>query len=214
MKTLILALDGVRSSTISPSMSFELSNKQVIVFDDIFTSDFVDAMSIFLLRQNYEYRQSFDNELSAAFSNDFICSLPVITEVATGILEHFRSDTIGYTEQVLSHGYAAAIRFGDSCVLHKDIDCDDCMTFLYYGNVVWSPRWGGETVIYSDDFESVVCVTPKPGRLVFFNASLHHRAGIPTKECPTFRYGLSLFYRCSAMMGRARPTSDAEQGRD
>jgi 2-oxoglutarate-Fe(II)-dependent oxygenase superfamily protein len=197
---LILDLEGVQPSPIEPRQELAFGGRKLLVFDDVFTSDFVESFGVFLLRQDYEPRPSFDNELSAGMDADVISSLPALPEVAEALVarHHARMAPVP-AAQSLSHGYAAAIRFGDSSVVHQDIPCGDCLTFLYYGNLAWTGRWGGETIFYDDELAAVAAISPKPGRLVLFNAAIHHRAGIPSRICPTFRYTFSLFYRCQRM---------------
>lgn len=134
----VLDVDGVRPAPIAPRLTFRVGGKPVLVFDDLFTEQFVETFAMFLLRQDYRPRPSFDNELSAAMTAD----------------------------------------------------------------LVWNEAWGGETVFCDRAAGAGVCVSPRPGRLVLFPAAIHHRAGVPARDCPTFRYGLSLFYRCPRMMQR------------
>ena len=196
-KQLFIDLEGVRDAPITPRQEFAIGGRKVFVFDDIFTDDFVDSFGIFILRQHYVPRPSFDNELSAAMDTAFVRSLPAMPEVADALVARYHSQmTSTPCNQSLSHGYAAAFRFGDSSNVHQDIACGDCVTFLYYANVTWTGRWGGETVFYDDDLLAAAAVSPKAGRLIMFNAAIFHRAGVPTRNCPTFRYAFSMFYRC------------------
>ena len=190
--------EGVRPSPIIPTQEFAIGDRRVYVFDDIFTDGLVETFGLFLLRQDYQPRPSFDNELSAALEADFIRALPGLPDVAEALVARYQPHMCrSRADQVLSHGYAAAIRFGDSSVVHQDIACDDCVTFLYYGNLMWTGRWGGETMFYDEDLLAAAAVSPRAGRLVLFNAAVFHRAGVPARNCPTFRYTFSMFYRCS-----------------
>jgi len=202
---LVLGLEGVRPAPITPRQELTISGKKVFVFDDIFTDSFVKSFAIFLLKQDYKPRSSFDNELSVALEPGFIASLPAFPEVVTALMDHYQMRMAAVPQaQSLLFAYAAAIRFGDSSVIHQDVQCDDCLSFLYYGNIIWRGEWGGETLFYDDELSAVAAVSPRAGRLVLFNAGIHHRAGIPTRDCPTFRYTFSLFYRCQRML-KQRP---------
>jgi Rps23 Pro-64 3,4-dihydroxylase Tpa1-like proline 4-hydroxylase len=205
MTRLSIDVEGVRRTSVVPRTQHTIGSKKVLVFDDLFSDSFVESFGLVLLRQDYQYRPSFDNELSASMTAELLTSLPVLPEVVAVILQHYYPEMVASpVEQVLSHGYAAAMRFGDSCAVHRDVACPDCVTFLYYGNLTWNPTWGGETIFHDDDMSAAACVSPRPGRLVLFNAALYHRAGVPSRHCPSFRYGLSLFYRCRRMLGRGR----------
>ena len=196
-------LADVLRSAIVPRSTFEIGGKKVFVFDDLFTESFVERFGTVLLRQTYWNRPSFDRELAAVLSEETTRSLRAVAEA---ILHRYHADmTAARAHQILSHSLSAAIRFTDSCRLHQDVGCDDCVTFLYYGNPRWSGEWGGETTFYDDEGSAVTCVSPRPGRLVLFNASLFHRGGVPNKECPVFRYVASLFYRCERKLVRLPP---------
>ena len=189
--------DGVRPGPIRPTQEYMIGDRRVYVFDDLFTDSLVETFGLFLLRQDYQPRPSFDNELSAAIDRDLLRALPALPDVAEALVAHYQPQMCrSPADQMLSHGYAAAIRFGDSSVVHQDIACDDCVTFLYYGNLAWTGRWGGETMFYDEDLMAAAAVSPKAGRLVLFNAAVFHRAGVPMRNCPTFRYTFSMFYRC------------------
>ena len=196
-----LDLEGIRPAPIVPQQEISVGTRKLLVFDDIFTDSFIESFGIFILRQDYQPRPSFDNELSAAMDTELVSSLPALPEVADALVEHHHPRmTPAPGDQTLSHAYMAAVRFGDSSLLHHDVPCHDCVTFLYYANLQWTGRWGGETIFYDDDLMAVAAVSPKPGRLLLFNASIYHRAGVPMRICPTFRYTFSMFYRCSRML--------------
>ena len=196
-----LDLEGIRPAPIVPRQEISVGTRKVLVFDDIFTDSFIESFGVFVLRQDYQPRPSFDNELSAAMETELVRSLPALPEVADALVAHHHARmTPAPGDQTLSHAYAAAMRFGDSSVVHHDVPCHDCVTFLYYANLQWTGRWGGETIFYDDDLMAVAAVSPRPGRLVLFNAAIYHRAGVPMRICPTFRYTFSMFYRCSRML--------------
>jgi len=208
---LVLDIEGVSTAPIVPRNTYEIADKKIFVFDDVFDEQFVDNFGIFLLRRDYQFRPSINNELSSGVSAELLESLPALPHAMNGILEHYYPQMTGApAPQAISHGYAAALRFGDSGSVHQDTLCDDCVTFLYYGNLSWNGEWGGETVFYDDEMSAAACVTPRPGRIVLFNSVLHHRAGTPIRECPTFRYAISIFYRCERMMGNGAPPSEAD----
>ena len=56
---------------------------------------------------------------------------------------------------------------------HTDGDNGD-ITFLYYPNKIWDIQKGGETQFIVDN--EIYGVTPMPNRMVYFDASILHRA--------------------------------------
>ena len=175
--------------------------KSIAVFDGLMPERLVNALAKYFASLAYERRPSFENELSVAIENEFFQSLPELPELCGELLQrHHASLSDACNANRLSHVYAAAMRYGDNTTIHQDISCPDCMTFLYYGNIYWDPAWGGETIFYDDQKNAMFAVTPKPGRLVLFNAGLFHRTGVPQRDCSSHRYGMSAFYRCERML--------------
>ena len=188
-----------------PSFHHQYQGKSVLVFDDLLSTRLVQALGMFMLSLPYERRASFDNELSGSVDNDLYESLPGLPEAAADVLKRYYAKASAVrNRQELSHVYGAALRYGDQTQIHRDIDCPDCMTFLYYGNQYWAPSWGGETIFFDDQHNALFAVTPRPGRLVLFNAQLYHRTGIPMRDCPSHRYGMSIFMRCKPQMDAAK----------
>jgi len=195
---------ATRRGDIVPTQEFSVGTRRIYVFDDLCRPELVEALGLWLLRLDYQPRESFDNELSVGISPAQLQRLPELPELLERVLARFYPAMVRMpAAQSMSHAYAAALRYGDHTVMHRDIQCEDCVTFLYYGNLVWQPAWGGETVFFDDAENACHCVAPKPGRLVLFNAAIYHRTGVPQRHCPSTRYGLSIFYRCAA--ARAAP---------
>lgn len=191
-----------------PTTVHRYQGKSVAVFDGVLEGRAMTAFANYVSSLLYERRPSFDNELSIGLDNDFYESLPILPEFCEEVLKRSYADLSAHrSPQKLSHTYCAAMRYGDNTMIHRDIHCPDCMTFLYYANVYWHPEWGGETIFYDDDKNAMFAVNPKPGRLVLFNAQLYHRTGIPQRDCSSHRYGMSVFYRCQKQIDLGKVSS-------
>lgn len=187
---------------LNPTFWHKYDGKSVLVFDDVFPQDAVEAFGIMMMGLKYQRRPSFDNELSVGIENSYYRQLPLLPETIDKILKKYYSKmSTKQSPQKLSHLYGASMRYGDHTIMHQDIDCPDCVTFLYYGNVYWDSAWGGETIFFDNHENAMFAVNPKPGRLVFFNAQLYHRTGIPMRDSGSSRYGLSIFFRCNKQLG-------------
>lgn len=197
----MLDIEGLKKKEITPSRVIEIENQKAYIFDDIFEDEFISSFASYVQNLDYTFKPSFDMELNARISNEEFEMLPIIPELFEYLITKYHSSmTSTPRPQQLSFVYGAAIRSGDSAKVHHDWACDCCVTFLYYGNLNWKGKWGGETVFYNSQIESLECISPRPGRLVMFNACLYHKAGIPARECPSHRYGISAFYRCPEAM--------------
>lgn len=73
---------------------------------------------------------------------------------------------------------------GDSYYIHRDSpEGSKDVTVLYYANLNWQPDWGGETIFYKDDYDAVLAVSPRSGRIVVSRGAILHRASVPTLDC-------------------------------
>ena len=195
--------EGIRARTAAPRRRIDHGGKHLLVFDELFTAELVAAVAGLMASLDYRPRPSFDQELSFGFTTASLRTLPALVETTDALVRIFAGELgAGESPQVLSHGYAAATRFGDSTAIHQDVACADCITFLYFGNFAWRGEWGGEIILYDDALDAIGAVTPHPGRLLMFNAALFHRTGVPNRTCPSFRYAMSLFYRCEHQLAQ------------
>lgn len=181
----------------TPTFWIKNEGRSIIVFDDLFAPELVRALGVMFSGLDYQRRPSFDNELSIAFEEEVFKSIPAIFETCEALKKKFyKKMSAKLSPQIFNFAFAASMRYGDHTLIHQDWPCEDCLTFMYYGNLHWDPLWGGETLFYNNDKDTIFASQPRVGRLVMFNAHLFHKGGIPTRDCPSARYGMSIFYRC------------------
>ena len=93
--------------------------------------------------------------------------------------------------------YINSSTYGDDYYIHRDCGIDvKHVTLLYYVNLEWEPQWGGETILYDDNYDAQVVVSPRPGRLVASRGSILHRGTVPTRTC--YEQRLTLAYKLLA----------------
>lgn len=71
--------------------------------------------------------------------------------------------------------------YGDLQFPH--VDCEKGCTAIYYANSDWDPNWTGETIFFNSQKEAIYAIAPKPGRVVIFDGTILHRAGVPSRQC-------------------------------
>jgi len=90
--------------------------------------------------------------------------------------------------------YVNSTVYGDMYYPHRDFaENEPHLTVLYYANPKWNADWGGETILYSDDGDAQLAVTPRPGRILAFRGAILHRGGVPTRVC--FDERLTIAYK-------------------
>jgi len=179
-----------------PSRTYEIGDRRVYIYDQIFSPDTVRNFANVVMQLSFRRRESFDKELSIGIEKEKFCKAPFLWPVTEGLFEEVakREFNIADPSVCLSHVYAAAMGPGSCGTVHQDTPSADAVTFLYYANLIWKGRWGGETVFYDHTRDAVAAVTPKPGRLAMFHSNIFHRAGVPHPDTPTYRYTISAFY--------------------
>lgn len=64
-------------------------------------------------------------------------------------------------------------------LVHKDCECDNGLSFVYYVNRTWSEDWGGETrANLNGEWQKVY---PRPGRVFLLKGNVPHH-GMPPNE--------------------------------
>ncbi len=84
--------------------------------------------------------------------------------------------------------------FGDTTFIHRDSPSENIASVLVFGNSDWIEDYGGEIIFYDASNESELAILPLPGRIIIFNATLKHRAGLPSRNSNAVRISLSLRY--------------------
>lgn len=80
---------------------------------------------------------------------------------------------------------------GQTCFSHCHENSD---VILYYANMEWRREWGGETIFYTKDNNSIEqAVEYVPNRLVYFNGDQPHAIRPPSFSASFYRFTLSIF---------------------
>jgi SM-20-related protein len=94
----------------------------------------------------------------------------------------------------LVRGQVNVTTLGDVQFVHADVGVS--VTAVYFANPEWHVDWLGELLFYdAAESEVVAAVTPKPGRMVVFESSARHRAGIPSVLCRIPRVTVALKFK-------------------
>ncbi|MGZ3697055.1 MAG: hypothetical protein ACXWPM_06890 [Bdellovibrionota bacterium] len=83
--------------------------------------------------------------------------------------------------------------------------CARCTTVVVDLNWKWNPNWAGELFFYDAQGDSVFCVSPRVGRIVWCSGKARYRIGVPRVSCALPRMALHLVYRCARRPRRGGP---------
>jgi hypothetical protein len=90
-------------------------------------------------------------------------------------------------ELMVLRQYANGHTYGQGGLPHTDDRRPGSFTLLYYPMPQWEKHWDGETIFLDDSGEVARAITPKPNRLVFFDARITHAGRAPSRACPGLR---------------------------
>jgi hypothetical protein len=165
-----------------------------LIADGAFQPAFVNALFEYLVgkiefrfaRVNSSDQHGFPS-LSSLFSRAQLLSnvyLKRLVETTVGLG--------GMSDQLaLRRAQVNATLFGEMQYIHSDKDVD--RTAIYFANPEWHPDWMGELLLYDEaETEVIEAISPKPGRIVFFDSLIRHRGGVPSRICPVPRVTIAL----------------------
>ena len=69
---------------------------------------------------------------------------------------------------------------------HVHLDDGD-VTMIYYPRMDWKPQWGGGTIIYDENVNSILHAGYKGNRIINFEANAMHQAQPVSRECYQLR---------------------------
>ena len=90
----------------------------------------------------------------------------------------------------LKKAYASGYTHGTIHELHRDYTSNgfnEVFTLMFYLNKEWNVSFGGETVFYYPETESITSILPRPGRAILFDGSILHLARDPSRICAELR---------------------------
>jgi hypothetical protein len=180
------------------------------IYDDLFTDDFIIEMSKAAHTLPWKYtnvanRNQFPlNSLFTKGTHKFFgCTLyeqksdydivNITPRVFLGALEHLCNNII--EENTKMHTISSNLQvYGQDGTTHADsyVGGGKDRTILLYCHHEWKEEWGGALEILNDDKEVIESILPMPGRVVYLDSSVLHRARAPlVKNVPR----MSIAYR-------------------
>jgi SM-20-related protein len=172
-------LRSARDYTRFVSRRETVSGKDLIVLDGLFSETYVATIYDYLRSRPYKLNDidSAETDYARHWKHEFpLESGPPPRATIVGMIHSFFGPT-----QVLKRSHSNLTLYGDVQFPHRD--SKDGITAVYFANATWKPEWMGETTFHDDAGEPLYAVAPRPGRVVLFQGSIMHRAGVATREC-------------------------------
>ena len=142
----------------------QLDEKPLILIDGLFDLDFIDLFDRFLQALPYslsDYRRRVPNTCSTGNTSS-LWNTPQRTRFWKITYSRVRSVTEKACPEPqieLNRVHCNVSLYGDMQLPHRDLTPG--MTWLYYSNAVWEPKWMGETIFYDSNEEPIYAVLPR-----------------------------------------------------
>jgi SM-20-related protein len=178
------------------SRTERVDNKEIVIIDDAFTQDQIDAFYEYAMGLSFQKKErSVAADEFPIFSVDFH---PDRFETDSFVGQKARNLLQAYTDKSGSYklyrSYINLSNYGDVEFPHFDcLQEKEDLTILYYVNRKWSYKYGGETIFYENK-DSKLAILPTPGRFVIFPGNVEHLGGVASRICKEPRLSLALKY--------------------
>ncbi len=169
------------------------------VYDDLFAHDFlVDLYKTCVKKVDWQYTNTAnrsqypDGSILAKGSHNFF-GRRIFSHKTRYNVENFAPDQFF---EVLEHVVFNVLKkenlhlmaidcnlqvMGQNGTSHRDVSLDNTVndrTIMFYPHYEWKDEWGGALEIIEND-KVIDKIFPYPGRVVYFDSSVHHRALAP-----------------------------------
>ena len=145
----------------------------------------IDIIDNFLLpNELVELRKDLNNFKWNVFETDIYKGERVLSGMIADLPSEWRNklddkiitqaNSLVKKDYSIFRGYINAWKCDDVSLPHHDGNHTTC---VIYCNRDYDVKYGGETIFYDNDEDVVAAVSPKPGRAVFFNGWMLHKAG-------------------------------------
>ena len=135
--------------------------------------------------------QSHQEEIKTVYRNwGNLCNkFPIINSAKQSI------DKLSPYKVDLARAWFNGQTYGLGDEVHRDRPVDEedgfGITFIFYCNPEWEIGWGGETLIHDEQGSVMQAISPKPGRLIGFDARLLHKGCAPSRHVTDLRITLA-----------------------
>jgi Rps23 Pro-64 3,4-dihydroxylase Tpa1-like proline 4-hydroxylase len=181
--------------------TIKVGNQPIHIYDDLMSIDEAKILHNSLLLANYNYLHVSEKEnklyitskdyklLQAEISiSDF--SNMKIGDLFLKAVENYSDVNKIKLERVFS----LCSKYGSTDYCHKDyFENGNGISAVYFSNLEWEADWGGE-IIFFDEQGNDIAISYKPRRLLIFNGTINHKAGLPTRICKKVRISLNARY--------------------
>ena len=188
------------------------------VYDDLFTDDFIMELSKIAHAFSWTYtnvanRNQYPQDSvftkgshkffgSVLYNRDSEYNIQNNTpKYFIDVLEHICNNVIPENAKMYSIGANLQV-YGQDGTAHKDtyINNGTDRTILFYCHHEWKEEWGGALEILDDNEEVIDSILPIPGRVVYLDSSVLHRARAPSVKNVA---RMSIAYRMAAIKGNS-----------
>jgi Rps23 Pro-64 3,4-dihydroxylase Tpa1-like proline 4-hydroxylase len=188
------------SKPVVPTQVVRIDNKPIYIFDGLLSITEIERLYYSVAVANYSYwhnthrsTQNPEDRVYRFLQTDF--DIPDFPTTGIGLAFQSIVKSIDASDFLLERVFVMALRYGNTDYIHKDhFSSRRGISVVCYANLRWPPDWGGETIFYDKLAEPRLCIGVKPGRIIAFDGTVEHRAGVPARPAKAIRVSLNARY--------------------
>jgi hypothetical protein len=184
----------------TPSRSVRVSGRDACVFDGLVSVE--ESARYFAAISQASFTRTESARADSAEFRHWVCEMP-IENLPRTVLWPATERAVAYLrpgERFLPYRvYTNFASFGDTLLTHVDAVAGAReLTALWYLCDRWDTEWGGETLLYTDDGDAEIAVSPRPGRLLLFDGAIRHAGKPPNRNCQVARFTFAIKLRATS----------------
>ena len=185
---------------MTPVRQTQVSGRDVVVYDGLVPAD--EVKRYFAGMSQAAFTRTESARTDSQEYRHWVCETPLANlpriamwAATAAVLTELRPN-----ERYLPYrAYTNFAAYGDTLLTHVDALPDAReLTALWFVCESWDPDWGGETLLYGDDGDAQIAVSPRPGRLLLFDGAIRHAGKPPNRNCTVARFTFAIKLRATA----------------
>ncbi len=170
-----------------------IDDHHAIVIDNFFAKD--ELREVYIALASSEYKLWFVQDSPESDEYQFLQAHYAVKDFLYSKLGSRLTELVKNTINKncnLERVFTMCLRYGDQDYYHKDyFKNGKGVSLVLYSNVDWKPDWGGETFfeINKGVYKSF---SIKPGRILIFDGTIKHKAGVPSRHSQVAKLSLNL----------------------
>lgn len=160
------------------SFRHQLNGKDIFIWDDVFEPEFITTL--YRTLNNAEYDSLPDDGTYRSWICPFDPKDFSHHALFIGTSKALAQEYPDVQAECVS-AQAMVQTFGDFVPVQITNQDERIRTIFYYANGEWEREWAAETILFSEEDQAALAISPRPGRIAALPAGQALRLGVPSR---------------------------------